>query len=78
MDGRTLPDDEQPPANEAPRARHPVGESREQVMRILRRNRELLEGKVSAHREGTAPVGGGHTEPPDPSSGVTRGDYCND
>ena len=78
MDGRTRPDDRQTPADEPPHARRPTGESLEQVLRILRRNRALLEGTATASRKGEEQAGGGHTESSDPSGGVTRGDFSND
>ena len=76
MDERRLPDDH--PANGAPRPRHPTGESREQALRILRRNRQLLDGTAIASIEGEEEAGGGHTVSSDPANGVTRGDFSND
>lgn len=58
--------------------RRPTGESLAQVLRILRRNHELLEGTAVASRRGEEEAGGGHTESSDPSGGVTRGDFSND
>lgn len=77
MDERTGTDDETT-AHESHRGRRPTGASREQVLRILRRNHELLEGTATASREGEEKAGGGHTECSNPSNGVTRGDFSND
>lgn len=60
------------------RARRPTGESRKQALRILRRNRQLIEGTAEASEEGEEQAGGGHTVSSDPSNGVTRGDFSND
>ena len=78
MDERKRPDGAMGSAAEAALGRRPTGESLELVMRILRRNRELLEGTATASREGEEKAGGGHTESSDPSGGVTRGDFSND
>ena len=61
-----------------PQGRRPSAESLAQVERILRRNRQLLEGTATASREGEEAAGGGHTESSDPANGVTRGDFSND
>ena len=71
IDGQTL-------ANGTRPARRPTGESREQAMRILRRNRQLLEGTARASEEGEEQAGGGHTVSSDPANGVTRGDFSYD
>ena len=70
-DGQTL-------ANGTRPARRPTGESREQALRILRRNRQLLDGAADASREGEEEAGGGHTVSSDPANGVTRGDFSYD
>jgi hypothetical protein len=78
MNDGIRPGDEVTPSNGAPRARRPTGESLELVLRILRRNRELVNGTAAANGEGEAAVGTGRTVSSDPSSGVTRGDFSND
>ena len=77
MHEHSRPDD-QPTSNGALRPRRPTGESREQALRILRRNRQLLEGTATASLEGEEEAGGGHTVSSDPANGVTRGDFSND
>jgi hypothetical protein len=78
MDERIRPGDEVTPPNGAPHPRRPTGESLELVLRILRRNHELVDGTATASGEGEAAVGAGRTVSSDPSSGVTRGDFSND
>lgn len=70
--------DDQPASNGGGRPHRPTGESLEQALRILRRNRQLLEGTVIASLEGEEEAGGGHTVSSDPANGVTRGDFSND
>ena len=76
MDERSRPDDQ--PSNGVRWPRRPTGESGEQALRILRRNRRLLEGTAIASLEGEEEAGGGHTVSSDPANGVTRGDFSND
>lgn len=77
MDERRHADD-QPASNGVRRPRRPTGASREQALRILRRNRQLLDGTAIASLEGEEEAGGGHTMSSDPANGVTRGDFSND
>lgn len=77
MDERSQPEDQATP-NGPRRPRHPTGASREQALRILRRNRRLLEGTAIASLKGEEEAGGGHTVSSDPANGVTRGDFSND